>query len=195
MQRTRLADVSCSIARTLDVVGEWWTLLVVRDLALGLRRFEDLRRDLGIASNVLVERLDTLLAAGLATREPYQFTPVRYQYTLTPKGADLVPVLYALQRWGDSWTAGDAGPPVRLRHDVCREWTSARVTCAACGGELRHGEVSSVPGPGLGSGRGTAVLGPLLSARAASARVDSPPPRQSEGATSPDPAAGAAGGG
>ena len=166
MQRTRLGDVSCSIARTLDIVGEWWTLLVLRDLAVGLRRFEDLRRDLGIASNVLAERLDTLLAAGLATREPYQFTPVRYRYGLTPKGADLVPVLYALQRWGDSWTTGETGPPVRLRHDVCGELTSARVSCAACGGDLRHGEVTWLPGPGLGVGRGTAVTGPLLTARA-----------------------------
>jgi DNA-binding HxlR family transcriptional regulator len=162
MQRTRLADVTCSIARALDVVGEWWTLLVVRDLALGVTRFEDIRRDLGIASNVLTDRLDTLLTAGVVSRRPYQTNPVRHEYTLTPKGADLMPVLYALLRWGDTWSAGESGVPMVLRHDRCGHRTSARVVCSACGEDLRHGEVTALPGPGGSAGAGTAVLGRLL---------------------------------
>lgn len=166
MQRTPLAAVACSIARALDTVGEWWTLLVVRDLALGVTRFEDLRRDLGISSNVLSARLDTLLAAGVVTRTPYQTNPVRHDYALTPKGGDLVPVLYALMRWGDTWTAGSAGPPMLLRHDRCGAVTRPRVVCADCGDDLRHGEVGVLPGAGGGTGPGTAVLGPLIAGRA-----------------------------
>ncbi|MFD6182721.1 winged helix-turn-helix transcriptional regulator [Streptomyces goshikiensis] len=106
-QRTQLGDADCAIAQALDVVGDWWTLLIVRDAARGLRRFEEFQRELGMSRKVLAERLRLLVEAGVLTREPYQDRPVRHEYRLTPRGRGLLPVLVALQDWGDGWVLGD----------------------------------------------------------------------------------------
>ncbi|RKT04039.1 HxlR family transcriptional regulator [Streptomyces sp. 3211.6] len=106
-QRTHLGDADCSIAQALDVVGDWWTLLIVRDTARGLYRFEELQRELGVSRKVLAERLKLLVEAGVLTREPYQERPVRHEYRLTPRGRGLLPVLVALQDWGDTWVLGE----------------------------------------------------------------------------------------
>ncbi|WP_411106158.1 winged helix-turn-helix transcriptional regulator [Streptomyces sp. cmx-4-9] len=108
-QRTPLGDADCSIAQALDVVGDWWTMLLVRDAARGLRRFEEFQRELGLSRKVLSERLKLLVEAGVLTREPYQERPVRHEYRLTPRGRGLLPVLVALQDWGDTWILGDGG--------------------------------------------------------------------------------------
>lgn len=100
MKRTRFADAKCPIARTLDVVGDWWSLLIVRDATLGVTRFEDFLERLGIARNILTARLKTLLARGVLERRRYQERPPRHEYVLTEKGAALVPVLIALGAWG-----------------------------------------------------------------------------------------------
>ncbi|MFJ9077902.1 winged helix-turn-helix transcriptional regulator [Streptomyces sp. NPDC102278] len=105
-QRTHLGDADCSIAQALDVVGDWWTLLVVRDAARGVHRFEEFQRELGVSRKVLTERLKLLVEAGVLTREPYQERPVRHEYRLTPRGRGLLPVLVALQDWGDTWVLG-----------------------------------------------------------------------------------------
>ena len=110
MQRTDFHAMPCSIARTLAVMGEAWTPLILRDVVFGVCKFDEIQRDLGIATNVLADRLGTLVEHGLLTREPYQQKPLRYRYELTEKGAELLPVLLSLMRWGDRWTAGDAGP-------------------------------------------------------------------------------------
>ncbi|MFI1175787.1 winged helix-turn-helix transcriptional regulator [Streptomyces melanogenes] len=106
-QRTRLHDEHCAIAQALDVVGDWWTLLIVRDAARGVHRFDALQRELGMSRKVLAERLKLLVETGVLTREPYQERPVRYEYRLTPRGRALLPVLIALQDWGDTWVLGE----------------------------------------------------------------------------------------
>ncbi|MFF8270961.1 winged helix-turn-helix transcriptional regulator [Streptomyces sp. NPDC016562] len=106
-QRTHLGDADCSIAQALEVVGDWWTLLIVRDTARGLYRFDELQRELGMSRKVLAERLKLLVEAGVLTREPYQERPVRHEYRLTPRGRGLLPVLVALQDWGDTWVLGE----------------------------------------------------------------------------------------
>ncbi|MFF3015058.1 winged helix-turn-helix transcriptional regulator [Streptomyces sp. NPDC057939] len=106
-QRTHLGDADCSIAQALDVVGDWWTLLIVRDTARGVHRFDELQRELGMSRKVLTERLKMLVEAGVLTREPYQERPVRHEYRLTPRGRGLLPVLVALQDWGDTWVLGE----------------------------------------------------------------------------------------
>ncbi|WP_405494258.1 winged helix-turn-helix transcriptional regulator [Streptomyces sp. NBC_00096] len=106
-QRTPLDDADCSIAQALDVVGDWWTLLIVRDAARGVHRFEEFQRELGVSRKVLTERLKLLVEADVLTREPYQERPVRHEYRLTPRGRGLLPVLVALQDWGDTWVLGE----------------------------------------------------------------------------------------
>ncbi|MBT2524940.1 winged helix-turn-helix transcriptional regulator [Streptomyces sp. ISL-99] len=106
-QRTRLDDADCSIAQALDVVGDWWTLLIVRDAARGVHRFDALQAETGMSRKVLAERLRLLVDADVLTRAPYQDRPVRYEYRLTRRGRALLPVLIALQDWGDTWLLGD----------------------------------------------------------------------------------------
>ncbi|WP_327366690.1 winged helix-turn-helix transcriptional regulator [Streptomyces sp. NBC_01217] len=106
-QRTSLADADCAIAQALDVVGDWWTLLIVRDTARGVHRFDALQEELGVSRKVLTERLRLLVDAGVLSREPYQDRPPRYEYRLTRRGHALLPVLIALQDWGDAWVMGD----------------------------------------------------------------------------------------
>lgn len=106
-RRIAPTDPHCAIASALDVVGDWWTLLIVRDTARGVRRFDALQRELGVSRKVLAERLKLLVEADVLRREPYQSGPVRYEYVLTPRGRALLPVLIALQDWGDGWVLGD----------------------------------------------------------------------------------------
>lgn len=109
-RRTDLGDANCAIAQALDVVGDWWTLLIVRDCARGVHRFDELQRELGMSRKVLAERLKLLVDAGVLAREPYQERPVRHEYVLTPRGRALLPVLVALQDWGDAWLLGEGDP-------------------------------------------------------------------------------------
>ncbi len=119
-QRTSLADADCSIAQALDVVGDWWTLLIVRDTARGVHRFDALQQELGVSRKVLTERLRLLVEAGVLAREPYQERPVRYEYRLTPRGRALLPVLIALQDWGDAWVLGE-GETMATAAEASRE--------------------------------------------------------------------------
>ncbi|MFD9322713.1 winged helix-turn-helix transcriptional regulator [Streptomyces sp. NPDC060053] len=106
-RRTSLEDSGCAIAQALDVVGDWWTLLIVRDTARGVHRFDELQRELGLSRKVLTERLRLLVEAEVLAKVPYQERPVRHEYRLTPRGRALLPVLVALQDWGDAWVLGD----------------------------------------------------------------------------------------
>ncbi|MEE1745780.1 MULTISPECIES: winged helix-turn-helix transcriptional regulator [unclassified Streptomyces] len=123
-QRTSLADADCAIAQALDVVGDWWTLLIVRDTARGVHRFDALQEELGVSRKVLTERLRLLVDAGVLSREPYQDRPPRYEYRLTRRGRALLPVLIALQDWGDTWVLGD-GETMATAADSSKE--AARV--------------------------------------------------------------------
>ena len=141
------ADLNCSIARPLSFLGERWALLVLRDVALGRRRFDEIQDSLGIATNVLSQRLATLTDEGVLERRRYSEHPERFEYRLTEKGAELMPVLWALMSWGDRWQAED-GAPMDLVHDDCGESFHVVPTCSACGEELdpRHVHVEAGPG-------------------------------------------------
>jgi DNA-binding HxlR family transcriptional regulator len=151
MQLTSLSGMNCSIARTLDVVGEWWTLLIVRDALRGATRFDEFRDSLGMARGVLSSRLRKLTDQGILSRRQYSEHPPRYEYTLTDKGRALAPVITALMTWGDIWAPGPSGPPVVLIHEPCGHAMHPVQTCPHCRGDVRSGDVRSVPGPGAGS--------------------------------------------
>lgn len=141
MQRTSFAEMPCSIARSLDVVGEWWTFLIIRDVFNGLRRFDDLLAHLGISRNILTDRLNSLVSKGVLKRARYQERPARYEYRLTEKGLDLLPVLLLLMRWGDKWLAGEQGAPVTVTHRDCGHQTIPTVMCSECGQPLIAGHL------------------------------------------------------
>jgi DNA-binding HxlR family transcriptional regulator len=138
---------NCSIARALEVVGERWSLLIVRDLMLGYARFDQLHQRLGIARNVLTSRLERLQEEGVVERRPYQERPTRYEYQLTEKGLDLWPALMGLIAWGDKHAAA-AGPPIVVEHRGCGGRVNDRRICELCGAELSVRDAKVRPGPG-----------------------------------------------
>ena len=146
MQRTDFTEMNCSIARSMGVAGEPWTPLVIRDVYVGINRFDDLQRDLGISRKVLAERLRHLVEAGLLERRPYSERPPRDEYALTEMGQEFMDVLMAMVRWGDRWTAGEAGPPVLYRHHACGKIAHVEPTCSECGEPMRSTDVDVVPG-------------------------------------------------
>ncbi|WP_306362933.1 helix-turn-helix domain-containing protein [Nocardia sp. CC227C] len=147
MRRTSFEDMNCSIAQCLEVVGEWWTLLIVRDALFGVTRFDDFRTRLGIARNVLTQRLEHLVAHGVLTRTPYQDNPIRYDYDLTDKGRSLWLVLTAMRQWGDTWSAPD-GPPVEAVHVTCAHTMTVQPVCSECGDPLTARDIRPALGPG-----------------------------------------------
>ncbi|HEY2570250.1 MAG TPA: helix-turn-helix domain-containing protein [Solirubrobacteraceae bacterium] len=149
MKRTALIDHPCSIARTLDVAGEWWTPLILRDVAYGVRRFAAIEEDLGISANVLADRLQTLVAEGILQRSVYQQRPERHEYRLTDKGADLIPALLALMQWGDRWAWSGGRGPVRVVHDECGHDVRVEVRCPHCEREAATAELRARPRGGI----------------------------------------------
>jgi DNA-binding HxlR family transcriptional regulator len=141
------AEQNCSVARSLELIGERWTILVVREAFLGTRRFDEFQRKLGVARNTLQTRLERLVDAGILKRVLYQERPPRYEYWLTTKGVDLWPVVVALLQWGDRYAA-PAGPPVVLEHRRCGGGLDGRRRCLRCGAELEPWDVTARPGPG-----------------------------------------------
>jgi DNA-binding HxlR family transcriptional regulator len=142
------AELNCSIARPLSFLGERWALLVLRQLFFGRQRFDEIQDSLGVASNVLSQRLSTLVEEGIVERRRYSEHPERFEYRLTAKGRDLQPVLLALLRWGDRYTAGPAGAPLETVHTDCGHVFHMVPTCSECGGEVGPHNVRSRPGPG-----------------------------------------------
>ena len=147
MKRTSVSHMNCSVARTLDIVGEWWTLLIVRNLMFGQRRFEEIQGDLGIARNILSDRLNTLVDSGIVDRVKYMDHPERFEYTLTEKGRDLFQVIAVLMAWGDKWAAPD-GPPLVFKHS-CGHVGAAHVVCGECGEPMQFENVRAKAGPGF----------------------------------------------
>jgi DNA-binding HxlR family transcriptional regulator len=141
------ADQNCSIARSLELIGERWTILVLREAFLGTRRFDDFQRKLGVARNTLQSRLERLVDAGILRRLLYHERPQRYEYRLTTKGLDLWPVVVALLQWGDRYAA-PAGPPVVLEHRGCGGELDGRRRCLRCSADLEPWDVTVRPGPG-----------------------------------------------
>jgi DNA-binding HxlR family transcriptional regulator len=138
----------CAVAQTLEQIGEWWTLLILRDAFLGVRRFEDFQRRLGIARNILANRLDTLVEHGILERRRYSERPERFEYRLTDKGRDLWSVMTAIRQWGDKWVLPPVEPPVVLVHDTCGQRCHAEMHCSECGERLELHDLHLEPGPG-----------------------------------------------
>ena len=159
MQRTSFSNMACSLARSLDVIGEPWTPLIVRDVWMGRRKFDEIQGNLEISRKVLADRLETLVGEGVLERRLYQERPPRHEYVLTGKGKELMGVLLALISWGDRWVSGE-GAPMLIRHKACRQTVDAQVTCSSCGDPLQAGDVRFAPGPGARDGWGT-PWGPL----------------------------------
>jgi DNA-binding HxlR family transcriptional regulator len=147
VERKSFADMHCSVAQCLEVVGEWWSMLIIRDAFLGVTRFDDFQARLGIARNILNQRLTRLVEEGVLDKVAYSEHPPRYDYRLTAKGRDLWPVLTALRQWGDKHAAPD-GPPLKVMHKKCGKVSQALMTCSACGEHLTARDVRAVPGPG-----------------------------------------------
>jgi DNA-binding HxlR family transcriptional regulator len=149
VRRTRFANWPCSIARTVDLAGDWWTPLVMREAFYGARRFEQFQRQLGLSRNVLSQRLDRLVKEGMLERVPYQERPLRHEYQLTEKGSDFFTVLAAMIRWGDRWLAGDDGPPIVLRDRRTGAPIEPEVVDSATGEPVDIERLVATPGPGL----------------------------------------------
>ena len=147
MRRTSFDGMNCSVAQCLEAIGEWWTPLLIRDLFMGVSRFDDFQARLGISRNILTERLNRLVELGVVDRIPYQQHPERYDYRLTDKGADLWLVMTAMREWGDRWVAPQ-GPPLEVVHRTCGHLTTIVPICSECGEVLERRDLRMVDGPG-----------------------------------------------
>jgi DNA-binding HxlR family transcriptional regulator len=148
MLRNDYENQACSIAGALEVVGERWSLLIIRDILLGLRRFDELQSHLGIARNVLQVRLTRLQEHGVLEKVPYQQRPLRHEYHLTEKGLDLWPMIVALMKWGDRYATPDGGPAVLIEHRGCGGAIDEHRICDRCGARLKARDAVGRPGPG-----------------------------------------------
>jgi DNA-binding HxlR family transcriptional regulator len=165
--------MNCSIARALEVIGEWWTMLILREAFLGTRRFHEFQRNLGIARNILSARLKKLVVRGILERRAGPAGSRRFEYRLTEKGRAFFPVLMALMQWGDRFAACAGGAPVRVVDRVSGDEISELQVVSRDGRTLRPSDVTMVPGPGAG---------PATKARFALASRDAeaPPPELAE---------------
>src|SRR3954463_2223050 len=145
-------DQNCSVARALEVLGDRWTLLVIRDAFVGVRRFDDFQRDLGVARNVLSDRLQRLVDEGVLERRSYQERPERLEEPLSEEGLDLWAGLTTLMEWAPRHYAPPAGLPRVVRHRDCGGTVTEHLTCARCGAELSARDVVSEAGPGAREG-------------------------------------------
>jgi DNA-binding HxlR family transcriptional regulator len=158
MQRTQFGEMACSIARTADIIGEPWSPLIVRNIYIGLTRFDQLQQSLGISRKVLAERLRWLTGNGVLERRAYSGQPPRHEYVLTVKGLELFEVLMVMVRWGDKWLAGEAGPPalyrhhacgqISYRHHACGQISHVELHCSECGQPMSATDIDVLPGPG-----------------------------------------------
>ncbi|MTD44808.1 transcriptional regulator [Conexibacter sp. W3-3-2] len=174
MQRTSFEEFMCPIAQTLEVIGEWWTPLILRDIAFGLTRFDEIQRNLGISRKVLTERLNGLVEAGVLKRQAYSEKPPRHDYFLTEKGADLGAILLAMKAWGDRWSL-PGKPTVEVRHETCGGITGVELRCTCCGEPLNALDLTPLEGPGMMVGPGTSEL-PAGLERLRAARAGEPIP-------------------
>jgi DNA-binding HxlR family transcriptional regulator len=141
-------DQNCSVAGALSIVGERWTLLVMRDVLLGRRRFADIKRSIGVASNILTDRLEMLVEHGLLRRKLYSEHPEAYEYVPTRKGVELNPVIVTLMQWGDRYAAPAAGPPRVPVHTTCDHDAHPQMRCSHCEEVIQSGDLRLRPGPG-----------------------------------------------
>jgi DNA-binding HxlR family transcriptional regulator len=164
MERTSFAQMRCSLARGLDMIGDWWSPLIIRDLFLNITRFDELVEDLGISRNLLTRRLKSLAANGVIERVAYQQRPVRYAYRLTEAGRDLIPAILTLTAWGDRWARPREGIPILFIHKSCGHLFEPKVTCSVCAEVISAETVTPVAGPGGATKPGTRLVAKQLRA-------------------------------
>ncbi len=165
MERTSFAEMRCSLARGLEMIGDWWSPLIIRDLFLNIGRFDELVEDLGISRNLLTRRLKSLVEKGVIERNAYQQRPVRYEYRLTAAGRDLVPAILALTAWGDRWARPKEGSPLLFIHKGCGLQFQPLVSCSACGEAITADNVKTIAGPGGAAKPGTKLVAKRLHVR------------------------------
>jgi len=139
----------CSMARSLAIFGDRWTLLIIRDAFRRIRRFSDFQKSLGITKHRLSDRLNRLVEADILEKVPYEGSQKRFEYKLTAKGLDLYPILLSVALWGDKWECDEDGPPVAYVHKTCGKTTQPRYTCDHCEQEILAKEISPQAGPGV----------------------------------------------
>jgi len=149
MRWNEIDTMTCSIARTLSVVGDRWTMLIIRDVFLGMRRFGAIQQDLRLTPHRLSDRLGKLVRDGILVRTAYEKHPRRFEYRLTEKGLDLYPLIVALLKWGDRWMAGRQGVPVELVRRPCGHSIMPELICPNCRLRIEAREMSARPGPAL----------------------------------------------
>lgn len=181
MRETDIGDLTCSVARTIGVVGERWTLLLLREFFLGSHRFEQLQAHTGMSSRTLSDRLRRLERLGIVTGVAYQERPLRHEYHLTEKGLELYPIIVSMTRWGDRWMrAKGERPPARLMHKDCGHAFEPVLTCASCGQVAGARDVRVEIGPKMTAERATmlddffAAVSRTPKARRASRRAGPP---------------------
>jgi DNA-binding HxlR family transcriptional regulator len=162
MEKTSFAEMRCSLARGLDLIGDWWSPLIIRDLFLDVVRFDELVEDLGISRNLLTRRLKSLAEKGVIERTVYQQRPPRYEYRLTEAGRDLVPAILALTAWGDRWARPKEGSPILFVHKTCGHKFLPQVFCSACRETIAADTVTPIPGPGGAAQPGTKLVAARL---------------------------------
>ncbi|MFT7371519.1 MAG: DNA-binding HxlR family transcriptional regulator [Oleiphilaceae bacterium] len=144
-----IQQMPCSVARALSIVGDRWTLLILRDSFLGTKRFDKFQKKIGLSRQRLSNRLNKLVDDEILRKVPYQEKPLRHEYRLTRKGVELYPVLMTLAKWGDNWMAGEAGAPIEYTHTRCQHTMTMNLCCSECGEEINPKEVIPKVGPGL----------------------------------------------
>jgi DNA-binding HxlR family transcriptional regulator len=165
MRQTSFATMHCSLARSLEMIGDWWSPLILRDLSYGPLRFEELAEDLGISRTLLTTRLKALVESGIVLRVAYQNNPPRYDYGLSKSGREVIPVLMALTAWGDRWTSPEGGPPIVYRHRDCQQFVAPTVFCPSCRTSVTLDDIDVLPGQGRLLGRGTLMVREFISRR------------------------------
>jgi DNA-binding HxlR family transcriptional regulator len=151
MKWSEIDQETCSVARTLAVIGDRWSMLIIHDTFLGTRRFEDFCRQLGISRPALTDRLRKLEHYDVLEKQPYQDRPTRFEYRLTEKGVDLYPIIITMVCWGDKWQDDGNGPPLEYQHLSCGHKTQPVMCCSECAKPLHAREVLPQLGPGLKS--------------------------------------------
>jgi DNA-binding HxlR family transcriptional regulator len=149
MKWDNIQEFPCSVARALSIVGDRWTLLILRDSFMGTKRFDKFQKQIGLSRHRLTDRLNKLVEYEILRKVPYQEKPVRYEYKLTRKGVELYPVLMTLAKWGDKWMDGGDGPPMEYFHTQCQHKMSINLCCSECGEVINPKEVIPQFGPGL----------------------------------------------
>jgi DNA-binding HxlR family transcriptional regulator len=149
MRWQQIDTMTCSLARTLSVIGDRWTMLIIRDVFFGIRRFDAIQQDLQLTPHRLSDRLRKLVRDGVLRRVEYEKRPRRFEYRLTDKGFDLYPLMATMTGWGDRWMAGRAGAPVELVHRPCGHSIKPELICPTCKSKIDAREMSARPGPAL----------------------------------------------